>query len=80
MINLINHRRLMKHYASLRVGSVPGVHSLVFDSAADTIELVHTARNREGLAAGAVLATEWLTAQEKSGVFTMDDVLEEILK
>jgi 4-hydroxy-tetrahydrodipicolinate reductase len=68
------------HYASVRVGSAPGVHSLVFDSAADTIELVHTARNREGLVSGAVLAAEWLTARKRSGVFTVDDVLEEILK
>jgi 4-hydroxy-tetrahydrodipicolinate reductase len=67
------------HYASLRVGSVPGVHSLIFDSAADTIEIVHTARNREGFAAGAVLAAEWLTAEKRTGVFTVDDVLADIL-
>ena len=63
------------HYASLRVGSMPGVHSLVFDSPADTIEITHTARSREGFAAGAVLAAEWLTAEKRKGVFTMDDVL-----
>ena len=63
------------HYASLRVGSMPGVHSLVFDSPADTIVITHTARSREGLAAGAVLAAEWLTAEKRKGVFTVDDVL-----
>jgi 4-hydroxy-tetrahydrodipicolinate reductase len=67
------------HYASLRVGSVPGIHSLVFDSPADTIEISHSARNREGLAAGAVLAAEWLVAEKRRGVFTMDDVLKDIL-
>jgi 4-hydroxy-tetrahydrodipicolinate reductase len=67
------------HYASLRVCSVPGTHSLTFDSAADTIELVHTARSREGFAAGAVLSAEWLTAKKRTGVFTVDDVLEDIL-
>ena len=67
------------HYASVRVGSVPGIHSLIFDSAADTIELIHTNRSREGLAAGAVLAAEWLAAKKRSGVFTMDDVLADIL-
>ncbi|GHU64369.1 4-hydroxy-tetrahydrodipicolinate reductase [Spirochaetia bacterium] len=66
------------HFASLRVGSVPGVHSLIFDSEADTIEITHTARNREGLAAGAILAAEWLGS--RSGVYTMDDVLADILK
>ena len=67
------------HYASLRVGTAPGTHSLIFDSAADTIELTHTARSREGFAAGAVLATEWLCAKKRTGVFTVDDVLADIL-
>ena len=67
------------HYASLRVGTVPGTHSLIFDSAADTIEITHTARSREGFAAGAVLAAEWLCAEKRTGVFTVDDVLAAIL-
>lgn len=67
------------HVASVRVGSVPGTHTLIFDSAADTIELTHTARSREGFALGAVRALEWLSApdadmQAKKGVFTMNDV------
>lgn len=65
------------HYPSLRVGAVPGTHTLVFDSAADTIELTHTARSREGFARGAVRAAEWLPG--KRGVFTMDDVLSDLL-
>ncbi|MCL2379997.1 MAG: 4-hydroxy-tetrahydrodipicolinate reductase [Treponema sp.] len=67
------------HYASVRVGAVPGTHSLFFDSPADTIELTHTARSREGFAAGAVVAALWLTAKKRAGVFTMDDALQEIL-
>jgi 4-hydroxy-tetrahydrodipicolinate reductase len=77
------------HFPSLRLGSVPGVHSLIFDSPADTVEITHPARNREGFAAGAIRAAEWLVncpgpgksaGAARSGVFTMDDVLEEILK
>jgi 4-hydroxy-tetrahydrodipicolinate reductase len=66
------------HFASLRVGAVPGTHALVFDSPADSIELKHTVRNRDGLVSGAVAAAEWLHAAVKAGkrgVFTMDDVL-----
>jgi 4-hydroxy-tetrahydrodipicolinate reductase len=63
------------HFASLRVGATPGVHALVFDSAADTVEIKHTARNREGLAAGAIIAAEWLVKEPRKGVFTFDDVL-----
>jgi len=66
------------HFASLRVGSVPGTHSLIFDSNADTIQITHTARNREGFAAGAVLAAEWLIAEKRTGIFTMDDVLNNV--
>ncbi|MFP3089924.1 4-hydroxy-tetrahydrodipicolinate reductase [Treponema sp. TIM-1] len=76
------------HFSSLRIGSVPGIHSLFFDSPADTIEITHTARNREGFALGAIQAAEWLVSytgpgQEalcpRPGVFTMDDVLKDIL-
>ncbi len=63
------------HYPSLRVGSMPGTHTLFFDSPSDTIEITHTARNREGFASGAVKAAEWLAATGRKGVFTMQDVL-----
>jgi 4-hydroxy-tetrahydrodipicolinate reductase len=75
------------HYPSLRVGSAPGIHTLIFDSPADTIEITHTARNREGFALGAVRAAEWLVRAGEAGgadkpprrgVFTMDDVLDEL--
>lgn len=76
------------HFPSLRIGSVPGIHSLFFDSPADTIEITHTARNREGFARGALQAAEWLLSgtgpgrdapSPRLGVFTMDDVLKDIL-
>lgn len=65
------------HLASIRVGSVPGTHTVYFDSPADTIELTHTVRNREALALGAVRAAEWLlTAGE--GSYTMDDLFADL--
>ncbi|MCL2265883.1 MAG: 4-hydroxy-tetrahydrodipicolinate reductase [Treponema sp.] len=67
------------HFPSLRLGSVPGTHSLFFDSPADTIEITHTARNREGFASGAIQAAQWLTAKERRGIFTIDDMLKELL-
>ncbi len=71
------------HLSSVRVGSVPGTHTVWFDSAADTIELTHTARNREGFALGAVRALEWLQGPDQSGatkkgIFTMKDVFNDI--
>jgi 4-hydroxy-tetrahydrodipicolinate reductase len=68
------------HFASLRLGAVPGTHSLYFDSPADTIEISHHARSREGFAAGALAAARWLVrGGPRRGVFTMDDVLGDIL-
>lgn len=61
------------HVASSRFGSVTGTHAVVFDSDADSIELVHTAKNRSGFALGAVVAAEWLRG--KKGFYTMRDVI-----
>jgi 4-hydroxy-tetrahydrodipicolinate reductase len=68
------------HFPSLRMGSVPGQHSLFFDSTADTIEITHTARSREGFASGAIRAAQWLTAEKRRGVFTIDEMLKDIFK
>jgi len=67
------------HFPSLRLGSIPGQHSLMFDSPADTIEITHTARSREGFASGAVRAAQWLSGDNRKGVFTIDDMLKDIL-
>ncbi|HOT63301.1 MAG TPA: 4-hydroxy-tetrahydrodipicolinate reductase [Treponemataceae bacterium] len=67
------------HLASVRVGSVPGTHTVIFDSPADTIEITHTARNREGFALGAVRGLEWLLAVPgRKGLFTMDEVFKDL--
>ena len=68
------------HFPSLRLGNVPGTHSLFFDSPADTIEIIHTARSREGFASGAVRAAQWLTAQKRYGIFTIDDMMKDLFK
>ena len=56
-----------------RIEEVPGTHTVNYDSAIDSIEIKHTAHNREGFALGAVVAAEWLAG--KQGIFTMKDVL-----
>lgn len=55
------------HVASMRLGSVPGTHTVFFDSNADTIEITHRARSREGFANGAVHALERLSDGIKNG-------------
>jgi 4-hydroxy-tetrahydrodipicolinate reductase len=56
-----------------RIENVPGTHSVFYTSDEDTIEIKHTAHNRNGFAFGAIIASEWLIG--KKGVFTMKDVL-----
>ena len=56
-----------------RIENVPGTHTVFYTSTVDTIEIKHTAHNREGFALGAVIAAEWLVG--KKGVFTMKNVL-----
>jgi 4-hydroxy-tetrahydrodipicolinate reductase len=58
---------------SHRIGEVPGTHSIICESVADKITLTHEAKNRSGLASGAILAAEWL--QGKQGFFQMQDML-----
>ncbi|MGF1558454.1 MAG: 4-hydroxy-tetrahydrodipicolinate reductase [Flavobacteriaceae bacterium] len=58
---------------SKRIGQVPGTHTVGYDSAVDSIEIKHTAHNREGFALGAVVAAEFIVG--KTGIFTMKDVL-----
>lgn len=59
---------------SVRTGEVPGTHAVTWRSAEDRITLTHEAFGRQGFAAGAVVAAEWLVGRQ--GLFTMDDVLD----
>ncbi|SNR78106.1 4-hydroxy-tetrahydrodipicolinate reductase [Flavobacterium sp. ov086] len=61
------------HIEAKRIGDVPGTHTVTYDSVVDSIELKHTAHNREGFALGAVIAAEWLAG--KTGIYNMKDVL-----
>jgi len=58
---------------SEREGEVPGTHIINYDSEVDYIEITHCAKNRKGLALGAVLAAEYSFG--KKGILTMNDLL-----
>ena len=58
------------HVSSTRCGAVPGTHTVFFDSKADTIEITHRARSREGFAMGSVHALERLSDAIKTGRLT----------
>ena len=65
------------HISSTRCGTIPGTHTVGFDSSADTIELTHTARSREGFALGAVTAAQWI--QGKKGFYDINDMMKSII-
>ena len=60
---------------SVRTGSVPGTHEVMFDAPCEQIRLVHEARDRRVFADGALTAARWLAAARAPGVYTMRDVL-----
>jgi len=81
IVSEILHRRREDdevQIASLRVGSLCGTHTVLFDSDADTIELTHRAKSRQGFASGAVLAAKWISGQ-KPGLYTLDDMIAQMI-
>ncbi len=56
-----------------RIDPTPGTHIVHCKSGIDSIEISHTAHNRNGFALGAIIASEWIAG--KKGCFTMRDVL-----
>jgi len=69
--NIKNDQLLIE---SFRIDSVPGTHTVIYDSEVDSIELKHTAHNRNGFALGAVLAAEWIRG--KKGFHSVEDMFD----
>ena len=57
---------------SIREGEVFGIHSIRYDSVADSITITHDAKNRKGFALGAVLAAEY--THDHEGMLGMNDL------
>lgn len=62
--------------SSVRAGTIPGTHRLVFESPEDEIEMIHRARGRSGFAKGAVWAAERIAS--RAGVFEFGQLLKEV--
>lgn len=69
--NIKNDQLLIE---SFRIDSVPGTHTVIYDSEVDSIEFKHTAHNRNGFALGAVLAAEWV--HSKKGFFSVEEMFD----
>jgi 4-hydroxy-tetrahydrodipicolinate reductase len=58
---------------SERIGEVPGIHTIKYESDVDFIEITHSSKTRKGLAFGAVRAAEYCL--DHKGILTMKDLL-----
>ena len=63
---------------SLRQGAQPGEHSVFFEGADETVELVHRARSRSIFAQGAVRAAEWMILSGRVGPVTFDEFFDDL--
>ena len=83
---VIKHRKDLTHWTSgleqsadglpihaIREGETIGKHSVHYTSSNDEIIFTHSAFNRKGFAAGAIVAAKFIL--QKQGVFTMQDLL-----
>lgn len=61
---------------SVRAGTIPGTHRLVFESPEDEVEIIHRARSRAGFAKGAIWAAERMAGRK--GVFEFGELLKEV--
>ena len=87
IIENIQHLTSWKESAKTDINTIPisafrktdaiGEHKVKYDSDIDSIEIIHNAKNRKGLALGALLAAEFLVT--KKGIYNMQDVLANII-
>lgn len=63
--------------ASTRAGNISGTHTLGFAGRFDEVILTHRANSRDGFAAGAITAAEWL--KDKKGFYEFTDVIDEMI-
>lgn len=64
--------------SATRAGDIPGTHRVGFDGPFDQILLEHAARSREGFAAGALMAAEWVVGRK--GFYEFTDVVDEVCR
>lgn len=65
--------------SSVRGGNIVGDHEVIFAGRDEVIELKHSAMSREVFASGALRAARFLSTVEKPGLYSMDDLVREII-
>lgn len=68
------HSRTGVPITSVRVGAVPGTHTVMLDAPFEQLRIEHDVRDRRVFADGALAAARWVMG--RTGVFGMRDLLE----
>lgn len=63
---------------AVRASDIIGEHTLLFAGIGERIEITHRAHSREAFAQGAIKAIEWISGKEKSGIYSMDEMMREL--
>ena len=63
---------------AVRAGDIVGEHTVLYAGIGERLEITHRAHSREAFAQGAVKAIEWINGKEKSGIYSMDDMMREL--
>lgn len=64
------------HVTSSRVGEIIGCHQVTIDGPYESIEITHSAKNRQGFAQGALLSAQWI--QHRTGFFDVSDFIDSL--
>lgn len=63
---------------AVRAGDIVGEHTVLYAGIGERLEITHRAHSREAFAQGAVKAIEWINDKERSGIYSMDDMMREL--
>lgn len=64
--------------SSIRGGTIPGEHSIIFAGKDEVIEFTHTIYSREVFAVGAIRAAKYMAGQTEPGMYDMGNVITNI--
>ncbi|MEI6079909.1 MAG: dihydrodipicolinate reductase C-terminal domain-containing protein [bacterium] len=75
LASIMEYNDLKCPIVSVRTGSYPGTHIISFDSEHETIEIKHEARDRKVFCSGALIAAEWISKQDRPGIYKFSDII-----
>ena len=63
---------------AVRAGDIVGEHTVLYAGKGERLEITHRAHSREAFSQGAIKAIEWISEKDRSGIYSMDDMMMEL--